>query len=359
MFICRSASRLLLLPLALLLSSATCEPARNPDEASHDKPGGEPGALTAEEPIMRFDTNAEEAYGRVTFFPDGTRLAAYHLRGVCVWDLCKEKQVAYLTSRFPTGCGLAISPDSMRLAISDGDSGAVQLWDTRTWKTAGTVTHDWGKGAGSGALAFSPDGKQLALGRGKKVVLWDLAAGAEVVAFGGHGQRVVGLTFSPDGAWLASAERPTWVGHINDDPVLIKVWDVTAKKEVLSLTKVRAAIEALTFSRDGKLLAGGALDSAVRVWDIPSGKERLVLQDKRLLASVAFSKDGKTLITSGVTDDDERIDMIYFWDVNSGKQVQALKAGGRVTDLAVSPDGTLLAASLLKGGVAVWSLAGK
>jgi WD40 repeat protein len=68
-------------------------------------------------------------------------------------------------------------------------------------------------------MAFSPDGKRLAVGGPWKIDAWDVATGKKVHAFEGHRGRFQALAFSPDGRRLASAS--------DDSTVLI--WDVSGK----------------------------------------------------------------------------------------------------------------------------------
>src|SRR5262249_61852603 len=69
-------------------------------------------------------------------------------------------------------------------------------------------------------LAFSPDGRTLALGGGERVVrLVEVATGQERAAFAGHTGRIAALAFSPDGRSLASGS----------DDTTVLVWDVTGR----------------------------------------------------------------------------------------------------------------------------------
>ncbi|MCI0683095.1 MAG: hypothetical protein L0Y71_13420 [Gemmataceae bacterium] len=72
----------------------------------------------------------------------------------------------------------------------------------------------------------------------------------------------------------------------------------------------------IAFSKDGTLLATGA-ESNLVVWDIETGKivSRMQMGEKQYAVNVAFTDDGKTLVSNGQGDP-----MIRFWDVKSGKQ---------------------------------------
>jgi RNA polymerase sigma factor (sigma-70 family) len=97
----------------------------------------------------------------------------------------------------------------------------------------------------------------------------------------------------------------------------------------------------VVFSPDGKTLATGGTDNAIRVWDVATGRQtRLLLGHRGSLVALAFSADGKRLV-SGSAHEPERF---RSWDLASGKQLWSCQPPGRlVYATAFAPDGRTVA----------------
>ncbi|MGC4005963.1 MAG: hypothetical protein QM811_23725 [Pirellulales bacterium] len=111
---------------------------------------------------------------------------------------------------------LAFSPDGKTLAVaggSPGRMGEIQLWNVedRTLRLAATFTYDTLYGA-----SWSPDGSQVAFGCGDNSVRADRAKTGEQTLFqGAHNDWVLATTFSKDGSHLVSASRDRSLKLIN------------------------------------------------------------------------------------------------------------------------------------------------
>jgi hypothetical protein len=75
----------------------------------------------------------------------------------------------------------------------------------------------------------------------------------------------------------------------------VLLWDATTGERVHRFTGFRRTVQALAFSPDGRLLAAGSREGRVRVWEVPSGRERVELDyESGKVNDLAFSPDGST-----------------------------------------------------------------
>jgi len=152
---------------------------------------------------------------RIAWSPDGKHIASAGYDGtVQVWDAATGKTVLIYKGHAAPVWEVAWSPDGTRLVSGTGAAGAhgpvtsgnsVRVWDAATGKTMLTYT-----GATSQtqtyALAWSPDGKQIASGGDDNTVhIWDAATGNTLMRYRGHSDIIFKLAWSPDGTRIASA----------------------------------------------------------------------------------------------------------------------------------------------------------
>lgn len=144
------------------------------------------------------------------------------------------------------------------------------------------------------ALAYSPDGKTLAVSGYREVLLHQPDGSGLIARLIGKAHIIESLAYSPDGRLLAAAGgAPARFGEV-------QFWETTTKR---MLSSVRVAYDTLfgaSFSPDSRLLAFGCADSSVRVISVPEGTQKLKFDNHSdWVFSTAFTSDSKHLLSAG------------------------------------------------------------
>ena len=166
---------------------------------------------------------------------------------------------------------VACSPDGSRLVVA-GQTNGIQMFAIPEGRLLWRAPLRAGSHMDTvDALAFSPDGSQLASGgRDGKLFLWDTDSGKRIVELTGHRGTVNAVAWSPDGSTLATTEAPLGV----------RLFHVATRREV-ALLPIPNVLYWLRFSPDGRTLAvllrepGSSLDQpAFRVRLLRAAEER-------------------------------------------------------------------------------------
>jgi WD40 repeat protein len=241
-------------------------------KAGKNAPPPAPGASVGTQTAERVLEGHRDWIQSMVLSRDGKVLASGDDSGlVIVWDPATGKEVR---RRQVKGWvyGMALSPDAQQLLVAEriplifdsGRHGAVKIWSVGEDKMIRDLTPLYPKEHFS-AAAFSPDGLQLALGKGGegdgKIFLVDPAAGKKVREMPGHQYGICDLAYSADGRFLLSAGRDTTV----------KVWQCSDGKMVKELGKPRGGqfkdqMHALALSPDESRLAAGDMAGMVHLW---------------------------------------------------------------------------------------------
>jgi WD40 repeat protein len=227
-----------------------------------------------------------------------------HLYVVCSWSVAsgKERGRFQVLGEENARTITALSADARLLAFVGPEDGAIELWDVASGKKQRTIP-----GPRSPLVAaFSPDGRGLAILTGRERGLWDLTTGKPVWAHRvDHFIRRQRHSFAcaPGGKLFATANL-TWVD----------LWDSASGKRAGKLSDLWSG-PPLAFSPDGKTLVSCASGGAVELWDVRTGKRRRVLRGHRgPVEALAFSRDGRRLATGG------RDTTVLIWDVAEGRE---------------------------------------
>jgi WD40 repeat protein len=206
------------------------------------------------------------------FSPDGRFFAAPCCIGTRIYDLDTGKRVSDL----PACCVAAFSPDSQRILISVGrdEPGDVvgYVWDVHRQGRRGPALTLHGPGGANIAMAsvaWSPDGSMIALVAdgsdphgGRTVMVFDTQTGERMFAI--HpSTNALSVAFAPDSSAIA----------VGGKKGLATVWEVSPhpSSPVLSFLAHETEVAAIAFSPDGReLMTSAPLENETKVWDTAS-----------------------------------------------------------------------------------------
>ncbi len=217
--------------------------------------------------------------------------------------------------------GLVASPDGRFWASTSENS--VQLWKVSDGRAAQKLNAPAYESKRKylqsvSSTAFSPDGQTLVSGHNDGAVyLWDIAT-AKVkftlsmpVALGGRGASVLRMAFAPKGSLIAAADaRAIWLWDARSGR-LLRTWNAPDKVSIFGLS----------FSPDGKVLAGGGPNFT---WRRERGRSDGPRSEPR---------------------EPDTVGEINFWDTSNGDWLSRQRGGHWIIHLAFSPDGKTLASS--------------
>ena len=206
---------------------------------------------------------------------------------------------------------IAFSPDGKTLAIGSGEpsrSGDITLWEVTTGKL--TTTYEERHLDSVFALDFSPDGKLLASGGADKAVrITDLSTGKVVKVFEGHTHHVLGVTWRADGRLLASS------GADN----VVKVWDWTTGDRRKNVDGWDKEVTGIRYLGAADQIATSAGDNKLRLITSDGGEVKQLPGSTAFLQSLATNRAGD-IILGGDQDGNVR-----EWDVATAKEVAVFK----------------------------------
>ena len=269
-----------------------------------------------------------------TYSPDGKRIATASAdKTIKIWDAASGRELMTLFGHKENVLRVVFSPDGRLLASAAQDK-TVKLWDAETGRELRNLFNAQtdvrvtellraksafpqfmdllmnGKVVSGAAVAFSPDGKTLALGVG----------GYVSATLGGEENL----------AKIASE---------------IRLFDVASGAEVHRFEGHDDFIQSLSFSSDGRKLASGSADKTVNVWDLKTGRHTTVGGDEEGLNFDTFAVfvPGTTFVT-GVSRD-----VLHLWDGETGKTLATMTSVENTNEwLVFTPDG------LFDGSPAAW-----
>jgi WD40 repeat protein len=144
------------------------------------------------------------------------------------------------------------------------------------------------------ALAWSPDGKTLAVSGYREVLLHHADGSGLVARLGGLSDRIQSLVFSADDSTLVAAGgTPARFGEV-------QVWEAASRKLVRSVMVSSDTVFGASLAPDGSRVAVGCADNTVRVIETATGKELHQMgHHENWVLGTAFGVDGKRIVSVG------------------------------------------------------------
>jgi cytochrome c len=186
------------------------------------------------------------------------------------------------------------------------------------------------------AAAMLNDGRAATGGEDGRIAIWSIGRDAPDAVLKGHRAPVVALALAPDGESIASA---SW-DHA------VRVWPLVRGGVPRVLEGHQQNVNGVAFLPDGRVVSAG-YDAVLRIWPPPNSAEPpQVIPLPSPLNAVAIARDGEILAAGA----DGRV---YFVSAGGTPEAAVEAQPTAIVSVAVSPDGKLVAASSIRGSVAI------
>jgi len=251
-----------------------------------------------------------------------------------IWDLAGETSVRAVDRR--RVAGLAYSPEGRWLAVATDKT--VRLWDAVRWRCDRVLKQP----ERATCTAFSPEGLLASGSEDGSVRLWDPSTGREIDRYDPEAGPVQHLTFSAEGDLLAIGTRSG-----------VQLWKLLTGKLWRRLRGQPDAVTAIAFHPDGEAIAGGCddWDGGIKIWQVRSGRIGATLPGHRSIRALAYSPDGQILASAG----SDRL--VKLWNARTYTLIGTLKGhGDTVEALAFRADGRQLASGGADDTLRLWDL---
>jgi cytochrome c len=192
------------------------------------------------------------------------------------------------------------------------------------------------------ALAVSPNGQHLLSGSfDTTAIIWSLATGAAEKVLRFHAGAVNAVVFLENGRIATSGEDAR-----------IAIWQVGDDRPAAVLEGHTAPVVNLAVSPDGKTLASASWDNTVRLWSLAGGAPRVLEGHQQNVNGVAFTPDGRAVVTVSY-------DLtLRIWTLTGGGAPTTVTLPSPLNSVAVAPSGQIVAAGA-SGKVFFLSAAGE
>ena len=238
--------------------------------------------------------------------------------------------------------------------VSGSHDNTARVWEASTGKEIARMTHD----SDVSSVAFSPDRKYVVSGSWDHTArVWEASTGKEIARMTYDGD-VTYVVFSPDGKYVVS-------GSWNN----ARMWNSSTGKETVRLSvNIDGYDSRIFFSLDGRYLVYRGCDvrdvyytclqGSFRVWNSITGQEIAFKFHDDKVRSTALSPDDKYIASGWCDQRDNSLSCIHgsarIWNVDTGREIAHVDHDDLVISVAFSPDGKYVVSESDDGIIRVW-----
>jgi serine/threonine protein kinase/WD40 repeat protein len=308
--------------------------------------------------LIRFGKDESVRVQIVAWSPDGRDLLAGSANVVKVWNTSTWQERLTLPHSQRLLEHLAVTSDGRRLVTVNwialrvslmmrGNAGEPPLVQGKVWDLERGVEVQGYKKAPSQKPVLSGDGRFIASAGVDGILLRDAESGEPIRTFQAGPRGYSSVALSDDGRSLAACAQ---------EDRIIRIWDLPSGRERNTLRLDGPAPVEIVFSADGRRLAGTHMDvrskkTLMTVWEADTGREVATYRGDTFITKLVFSPDGRKLAIAG-TDK-----AVILWEVATGKELLTFRGHTDWIDsVAFSPDGSRLASTSRDAMIRIWDV---
>lgn len=195
-------------------------------------------------------------------------------------------------------------------------------------------------------LCVNKSGDWLGIGCGTgteaQLVVWEWQSETYVMKQQSHSQTITAVAYSPDGGLLATGA----------EDAKVKIWNCRSSFCLVTFTEHTGGVSGICWTSDGKAVLSCSLDGTVRAHDLQRYRNfrTLVCPEQTQLNGIAVDSAGDLVVASS-----KELYNIFIWSLENGKLLDVL-SGHTSTIASIAMHGTILISGSWDKTLRVWNI---